>query len=56
MALVKHIFKHTSRAMYGQKLVTGASTDICKKDKKDLTDLDSNYFSYFIKLETASAS
>ena len=45
MALVKHIFKHTSRATCGQKFVTVGHRQIfAKKDKKDLTGLDSNFF------------
>jgi hypothetical protein len=47
MALVKHIFKHTSRAMCGQKFVTVGHRQIfAKKGKKDLTGLDS-FFSIF---------
>jgi hypothetical protein len=43
--------------MCGQKFVTEGHRQIfAKKDKKDLTGLDSNFFPYFIKLETASAS
>ncbi len=53
---LRGIFKQTNRAIGGQKVCNfRASTDICKKDKKDLTDLDS-IFSIFHQTGNASAS